>query len=399
MTATYPGKTIKPAALLRHGGLILLTLLLGACSDTGQPTTPLTASPPQINTDLQAYNSLVNAQTRKSLIFAEALRLSTEQFLATPDESQQQALQAAWLKAHNAFVAVAALAALDPEAPLLFQIDAWPIQPGYLDSLPAYPDSGLISDVTVAISKESLREQHGFTDSQEVSLGFHAMEYLVFARPAADFAILSGSTDGAALNSVQNPIGDVVTGADENAPQAGEETEADPAGAVAANVVPRRRETLRILAELINLDLNQLVTDINSTMADNPTNVAPARLRNIIVYSRHTSDMALAACHQLLAQEPGHGAFSNSSAEILQLTLTGLQQVFYQPADLAQSLATLAPRAASDFQATLAEAQGLSSRPGPASEADYARLTLLVAALPHQLDDLAAALQGQPAGQ
>lgn len=396
MTANYPGKTTKPKALLRHASFILLTLALGGCSDPDQPTAPEPASPVQINIDLQAFDSLVSAQTRKSLIFAEALRLSTQQFLATPDATHQADLQAAWLKAHNAYVAVTALAAINPEAPLLFQIDAWPIEPGYLDSLPAYPDSGLISDVTITISAESLREQHGFTDPQEVSLGFHAMEYLLFARSAADFAPLPGDPPSAA-----QPTADpgTTTGAERIEQYAGEGTEADPAGAVAADVVPRRRETLRILAELINQDLNQLVANIDAAAADKSASAPSTRLLNIITYSRHTSDMALAASQHLLAGEPGHGAFSDSSAEILRLTLASLQQVFYNPANLAQALTTLAPRATSGLQATLAEAHELSNRLAPASEADYARLTLLVAALPHQLDDLEAALQRQSAGQ
>ncbi|MDP4597886.1 MAG: hypothetical protein NWS96_03510 [Pseudomonadales bacterium] len=389
MTVAYPGKTSKPMALLRHGGFMLLVLLLGACSDPGRSTAPAALSRVPLHIDLQAYHSLVDAQTRKSLIFAEALRLSTEQFLHTPDATQQAALQTAWLKAHNAFVAVLALAAIDQQAPLLFQIDAWPIEPGYLDSLPAYPDSGLISDVTLAITAESLREQHGFTDSQEVSLGFHAMEYLIFARSAADFLNLPGTT----LSQPQP-----TAGTDGDQQQQGEGGEVDPAGAVATDVLSRRRQTLKILADLINQDLYQLVTGINTATTASSTATPANQLLAILTRSRHTSDRALAASQQLLTGEAGHGAFSSSSAEILQLTLRSLQQVFSSPADLGQALLPLAPKATADLLATLAQAQTLSGAPQPASEADHAQLTLLVAALPHHFDDLIAALNSHLAG-
>ena len=172
----------------------------------------------------------------------------------------------------------------------------------------------------------------------------------------------------------------------------------DPAGAVATDVLSRRRQTLKILADLINQDLYQLVTGINTATTASSTATPANQLLAILTRSRHTSDRALAASQQLLTGEAGHGAYSDSSAEILQLTLRGLQQVFSSPADLGQALLPLAPKATADLQATLAQAQALSGGLQPASEADHAHLTLLVAALPHHFDDLIAALNSHLAG-
>ena len=77
---------------------------------------------------------------------------------------------------------------------LQYQINHWPIIPGYIDYVNGYPDSGIVYDINVTLDVDSLREQHGAFDISEVTLGFHVIEFLLWgydtdsvARPAADF--------------------------------------------------------------------------------------------------------------------------------------------------------------------------------------------------------------------
>ena len=77
---------------------------------------------------------------------------------------------------------------------LQYQINHWPIVPGYIDYVDGYPDSGIVHDINVNLNADSLREQHGSFDVSEVTLGFHAIEFLLWgydadsvARPATDF--------------------------------------------------------------------------------------------------------------------------------------------------------------------------------------------------------------------
>jgi len=58
---------------------------------------------------------------------------------------------------------------------LLNRMDTWPLYPGYLDALPEWPESGLISDPYLEMTRKSLRTQHGATDASEASLGFAAL--------------------------------------------------------------------------------------------------------------------------------------------------------------------------------------------------------------------------------
>src|SRR5690606_17067548 len=106
----------------------------------------------------------------------------------------------AWRRAHNAYMEFQLLSALSGSNPGLFgalaeydfALEAWPIQPGYLDYFDVYSHSGIVNDMALPLTAEAVREQHGLTDSSDVSIGFHALEYLLWGengeRPLADFA-------------------------------------------------------------------------------------------------------------------------------------------------------------------------------------------------------------------
>ena len=110
----------------------------------------------------------------------------------------------AWLNAHSAYELttlhryyVTQLMGEQDSLALMqlqYQINHWPIVPGYIDYVYGYPDSGIVHDINVNLNADSLREQHGSFDVSEVTLGFHAIEFLLWgydadsvARPATDF--------------------------------------------------------------------------------------------------------------------------------------------------------------------------------------------------------------------
>lgn len=119
---------------------------------------------------------------------AEELSASIEQLLQSPDMDALQAAQADWHNAAAAYEKFYLFTRLGLAAPLVFKpllnhhnpIAAWPILPGYLDSFGAHAMSGLVFDVTVPINSNTVRAQHGLTDSEEVALGLYALEYLLF---------------------------------------------------------------------------------------------------------------------------------------------------------------------------------------------------------------------------
>ena len=148
---------------------------------------------------------------------AAALQISTDNFLEHTDAETLAAVRAAWLSAHNAYEQTTlyrklfALFAEESEVLQLtghqYFIDYWPIYAGYIDYLDSYPGSGLVNDMTVALTPESVRAQHGLLDIHEVTLGFHALEFLLWGenvsgndtRPYDDFVEDTDSTSAEAV--------------------------------------------------------------------------------------------------------------------------------------------------------------------------------------------------------
>lgn len=133
------------------------------------------------------------------------LQEDTESFLEAADDTSMDQLRDSWLAAHSAYELTAlhryfATIILDQQSSLSlfqlqYQINHWPILPGYIDYVGSYTDSGIVNDMTVALDAAGLLQQHGVFDLAEVSLGFHVLEFLLWGenldksspRPATDY--------------------------------------------------------------------------------------------------------------------------------------------------------------------------------------------------------------------
>ncbi|MEX0618243.1 MAG: imelysin family protein [Pseudohongiellaceae bacterium] len=174
-------------------------------------------------------------------------------FLDNPDEPGLEQLRQLWLTAHRSYTATALhryflqrLAATSSEAAsietrlneLHYRVNYWPILPGYLDYVYNYPDSGLIFDLSVPLSENSLRSQHGVFDLSEVTTGFHVLEFLLWGTNNAP-GMLRSSADFLAeseLSTEQLTAGMQVADLENN----------------------RRRELLRIVSQILLQDTNAI---------------------------------------------------------------------------------------------------------------------------------------------
>lgn len=107
-----------------------------------------------------------------------------EQFLETADSDQdgpatgdqlQRVLDHWYADFNRHYILLAGQACASSQYRLLARSDSWPLYPGYLDSLPEWPQSGLINDTSIDLTAAALRRQHRTTDPHEVSLGFSAL--------------------------------------------------------------------------------------------------------------------------------------------------------------------------------------------------------------------------------
>ena len=198
---------------------MLSALLLAGCSDNAaEPQiveTAAEAAPSAfelLNPELSAsakeialeYMRQIDTDFKQAGIEIEKFQSSIATLTDQTNIENLNLSKQAWLNAHSAYelttlhryYATQLMGEQDSLVlmQLQYQINHWPIVPGYIDYVDGYPDSGIVHDINVNLNADSLREQHGSFDVSEVTLGFHAIEFLLWgydadsvARPATDF--------------------------------------------------------------------------------------------------------------------------------------------------------------------------------------------------------------------
>ena len=205
--------------LRRMGIAVLASLLLVGCSDeTAEPqkiesvkeiipsafellNPELSASAKEIALE---YIEQIGTDLIQAGIKIEMFQSSIVMLTGQANNENLSLSKQAWLDAHSAYELTTlhryfATQLLGEQGSLAlmqiqYQINHWPIIPGYIDYVNGYPDSGIVHDINVNLDVDSLREQHGAFDISEVTLGFHVIEFLLWGydsdsvpRPAADF--------------------------------------------------------------------------------------------------------------------------------------------------------------------------------------------------------------------
>lgn len=171
--------------------------------------------------------------------FSESINV----FLNNPEEASLAVARQRWRQLHENLVSIEVyfnpgLNSRDV-AQLWFSIEAWPLEPGFIDSLPEYPYSGIINDLALGMTEASLRSQDGATSPMEVSSGMHAAEYLLWQRPVEDFYprnLLTAAELESGLSEEQ--LGN-----------------------------NRRREMLRLIANMLSKDLASLQLHLTSSLS------------------------------------------------------------------------------------------------------------------------------------
>lgn len=185
-----------------------LVLALNGCDKQDDearpaPTDAIPAPAPEDNRPLRQATESAWQQADTQLTQCQQdthkLNQSIDTLLALMDDTSLNEAKSAWHTSHNCVQQLTPFLLLGDVSPglfgpmrqLAFNVDAWPIQPGYLDYFDVYPHSGIVNDIAVPLTATALRAQHGFSDNSDVSLGFHAIAYLLWGeegkRPATDF--------------------------------------------------------------------------------------------------------------------------------------------------------------------------------------------------------------------
>ena len=200
----------RPTLGLAAPVALAMVLALSACeAKKTEEIAPQVQPEPQVF-DEQAAEALSQSywQAGQALLIdsraaVEALNRAVATLLDKPSEDHLEAAKLAWLDAHREFAAALPYLQLafaptelrDQGRKLLLALDSWPVQPGYLDTVPGYSESGIVNDTAVELTLTNLRKQHRLTANEEASTGFHAMEIMLWGptgeRSAEQFLAVS----------------------------------------------------------------------------------------------------------------------------------------------------------------------------------------------------------------
>lgn len=196
--ATLPAATVSAATVSAADAPALapptvppgLPLLVAASTAAATPEAAPKAAAVSTATVLAQYGRIVHANYEDSLAAARKLQTAVKAFTAKPSQPTLTAARQAWLDAREFYGQTEAFrfygGPIDDEDGPEGQINAWPLDESYIDGVAGQPDAGLINDVKFVISKESLAEQNERGGEENVSTGWHAIEFLLWGQDLND---------------------------------------------------------------------------------------------------------------------------------------------------------------------------------------------------------------------
>ncbi|MFN8393203.1 MAG: imelysin family protein [Bacteroidia bacterium] len=182
--------------------LVLSLLHFSACKDRDKdPNAELKTAV------IQQFSAIASANYEDCYTSAAALRGAIDDFVANPSSVTHQAAKDAWLEARESYGQTEAYRFGDgpiddadgPEG----LINAWPLDENYIDYMDGQPDAGIVNDTTIALSAAALEAMNETGGEENISVGFHAIEFLLWGQDDVNTALLTAG---------QRPYTDYVTG-------------------------------------------------------------------------------------------------------------------------------------------------------------------------------------------
>ena len=292
--------------------LIASAIALGATTIAPAfATTPAAAATSQIQAQdvLQHYSSLVYANYSDSIAAAKQMQQAIDAFIANPSQATQDAARKAWLNAREFYGQTEAFrfydGPIDNEDGPEGQINAWPMDESYVDYVVGDEKAGLINNRSEAITKERLAELNEHDGEENISTGWHAIEFMLWGQD------LNDNGPGA------HPFTDFIDGKAPNA--------------------DRRRQYLQVVTELLLEDLQSVADQWKPGVKDNFRaefeKGGEASLRKIFVGLGSLSRGELAGERLEVAmasrdQEDEHSCFSDNTHRDAVANAQGIQNVW-----------------------------------------------------------------------
>ncbi|MGE0349005.1 imelysin family protein [Hydrogenophaga sp.] len=171
----------------------LLALALSATlSVLHAPAHAQTAAPATVNyaTVASNYAALVHANYSDTLAAAQDMQKAIAAFVAAPSADGLAAARKAWLDAREFYGQTEAFrfygGPIDDDKGPEGQINAWPLDEAYVDSVQGKPQSGLINNPKFKITKANLAKFNERGGEENISSGWHAVEFLLWGQDLSE---------------------------------------------------------------------------------------------------------------------------------------------------------------------------------------------------------------------
>jgi len=136
------------------------------------------------------YAALVHANYADTLAAARAMQTAIKAFTAKPSEQTLAEARKTWLAAREFYGQTEAFrfygGPIDDDNGPEGQINAWPMDESYVDSVEGKPDAGLVNNRKFAINKKNLAAQNERGGEENIATGWHAIEFFLWGQDLSD---------------------------------------------------------------------------------------------------------------------------------------------------------------------------------------------------------------------
>ena len=263
------------------------------------------------------YADLVSQAYQAAYDDAVVLQTAIDVFVVDPTEENMTVAKDAWLQSRESYgpteafrFAQGPIDVIDGEEGPEGLLNSWPLDENYIDYVDGAFDAGIINDPVTfpTIDKALLESLNGEGGEENVSVGYHAIEFLLWGQDI---------TAPEALEAGKRPYTDYVDGG-------------------TADNQDRRGAYLKICAELLIDHLDILVKQWNESGTYRSTFLAldeKEALGNILTAIATLSKSELAGERIFTAydnqdQEDEHSCFSDNTHRDIRLNFDGIKQVY-----------------------------------------------------------------------
>lgn len=136
------------------------------------------------------YATLVHANYEDTLTSAKAMQAAIKAFTAQPSADTLAEARKTWLAAREFYGQTEAFrfygGPIDDDKGPEGQINAWPMDESYVDSVEGKPQAGLINNRKIAITKKALAAQNERGGEENIATGWHAIEFLLWGQDLSE---------------------------------------------------------------------------------------------------------------------------------------------------------------------------------------------------------------------